>query len=297
MHSNENYRGRFREFYKLPGGLQDLHNLRTVDITFLSVETFVGMLHWLDNDRCAMNVRNLRIHADAGSPVDFAKAFKKQVAEVLRNSLRLEQLTLDGFDMRDLYLSVSTFTQVQLLTHLTLCDCNYTSVFFYQLTNILIKTPRMINLRHIAATLNHVDQQDIDTCLTSILKTCKLESLHLVWDHTEGRPEATIAAMPLLAKSLRSFSLHYSKRVHVAEEEVFYLREGLGPLVGQCHNLSQLGVQADEYLILPQVWEAPLLPQHIAYWVCLARYQKHYLIRLECTQRHAVPNHHAPSAV
>lgn len=221
----------------------------------------------MDNDRCANNIRNLRFHVGTPRPLEFAKLFQREVTENLWNSLSLQQLTLDGFDLRDLYFSISTFTEIRLLTHITLWNCDFASVFFSQLTNILIKFPRLISLQNIAATLDYVDDQDIDACLATILMTCRLETLHLVWDHPRGYPRATLNAMPVLAKSLQSFSLHQKKHIHIAEEEVFYNRHGLGALVEHCHNLSQFGVQVDEYCILPQVWEAPLLPQHTSYWV------------------------------
>jgi hypothetical protein len=234
------------------------------------VESFVGLLRWLDMAYCAETVRNVRIQATS-NPVAFAAAFRTEIEDELWNSLNLRQLTLDGFDLRDLYLSISSFTQVQSLTHLTLWNCQHASEFLSQLSYVLIQVPRLINLRHVAATFDR-DDKEFDTCLESTFKICKLHSLHLVWEHPLAYPKATLAAMSLLSKSLQSFSLHYRGHNHRAEQKVFYIREGLSTLIGLCHNLYQLGIQVDEYYILPH-WESG----HASYWVCPARCQGHYL--------------------
>ncbi|KAF1967654.1 hypothetical protein BU23DRAFT_285673 [Bimuria novae-zelandiae CBS 107.79] len=261
------YQPRFTEQFQVSQALRSLPRLGTCDITFLRLDRFHEFIHCLLAGPFAFrsNLKCLRIHVS--NPETFSQVFKKEVLETQCSPLNLNRLTLDGFNMQDLFRPVSQFTYVQSLTHLTLWNCRQTQSFFSQLTDTFLESPRLIDLQHLTTNFDHVNQINIDKSLESVFKICELRSVHLTWDYPQGSPITTLAAMPLLAKSLRSLSFHQRSHIHIAEEELPYLGEGLKAVIEPCHNLLQLGIQVNEYSIIPQIWDAPVMRDHIEFWV------------------------------
>lgn len=246
---------------------RDLPKLKTCDVSFFNPEGFHKFVKCITSGPFAFrsSLRNLRIQVPESET--FSQILLNHVAVHDARQLHLNQLTLDGFDLKGLFNFVSQLTQVQSLTHLTLWNCLHADVFFFELTVMFLKSPRLIDLKSLTA-LFHTNNQDFDECLENLYKICELNSINVVWDHPLGQPGATFAAMSSLAKSLRSLSLHQKTTMHIAEDDLPYLREGLRTIFQSCRNLCQLGIQVNEYYILPQIWDVPILKAHMEFWVC-----------------------------
>jgi hypothetical protein len=254
------YKPRFSLHADLHGGCipKNFGLLKTLDIQFESTSQLRESAHYLTWKGPAESnsiLQKLRISV-SGQPKHseiFTKAVTDRHVPQERRLVNVKQLTLQGFNLSNLFTSVSLMVDVQALTHLTLWKCDAAHLFMQELVGTFGATK--LELEHLAVRLDEKTPENVDGCLEGLFGICSLTSLHLTWDGvSNGRPATTLANISHLAPSLRSLSFHDGS-VDAIDHDVEYLGTHFGESLGACDELQQLGLQVNDQWVDPAVWD------------------------------------------
>jgi hypothetical protein len=252
------YRPRFVK-YPLSDIPDRFAHLETLDVHFLCTEQFrdfISNLAWANIHQPCL--RRLRISVFANQSVAFSETFRKAVARRQPGQdarlAKVEQLTLAGFDLAELFSSIALIIRTRALTHLTLWNCSNANNFVEELASTF--SMQQLDLRHLAVMFRGISCQDIDICLEDMFKICCLKSLHITWHSVlHGCPSATLASIARMGSTLQSLSLHDKRMVDLDNDNVQYLYPDFGKQLSSCVNLQQLGLQVEECFLDPALWD------------------------------------------